>query len=111
MNRPEGPHDRCQARAYRRQAVVVQPQLGKTRRPVVVLAGFGRRRHLAGLRPVRPAVGGGGSRLEAAERIDVERQRGDVVSEVQPAQAETVEGERVDETQSIVAQVELAKSP
>ena len=36
---------------------------------------------------------------------------GDVVSEVERVQTQTVEGERMYETQPVVTQVELAKSP
>ena len=86
---------------------MIQPQLGKTRHPVVGLAVFGR--NFAGPWTVRPTVCGGG--LKAAEGVEMDGQRGDVVSEVQLAQTETVEGERMHETQSIVTQIEVTKSP
>ena len=109
VDRLERPQDGCQARAQRRQTVVVQPEFGKTRRPVVGLARFGRR--FGGWRTVQPAAGGGRSRLEATEGVAVDRKRGDVVAEVQLSQAETVEGERMQKTQSIMTQVKLTKSP
>jgi len=57
------------------------------------------------------AAGGGWIRLEAAEGLAVDRKRGDVVSEVELTQAQTVERERMDKTESIMSQNELAESP
>jgi len=72
---------------------MVQPQFGKTRRPVVGLVHFGP--CFAGLRTVRPTVGWCGVRLKATEGVAVDRQRGNVVSKVKLTQSETVEGERM----------------
>jgi len=90
VNRSQRPDDRCQARAQRRQAVVVQLQVGKTRRrPVAVRLGLARVGRAALRRTVGPATVRG-ARLEATERVKVDGQRRDVVTEVELVQTETV---------------------
>jgi len=107
VNRLQRPHDRRQARAERCQAVVVQPQLGKARRRVFGLGHFGH----TGRRSIEPSVPGAGVWLEAAEGVTVYRQRRDVVAEVELTQTQTVERERVDESQAVVTQIEIPQSP